>query len=205
MISCSPSMNAMARSMTARRRPAALEACAALGGALRQCAGLPFALEALERRRAALRLRRRRSRAHRRVSQHLRSYGGGAGAAAAAGTRRPRCGSDEAHVEREPRALSPQIRHRRDRCSAGRFGFYRPPGGFFLWLDVGDGEQAALRAVARGGDPHAARRLYRARRRGGDNPGERYIRVALVHDDATIAAGHAAACGACCDRREVQR
>jgi len=28
---------------------------------------------------------------------------------------------------------------------AGRFGFYRPPGGFLLWLDVGDGETAALR------------------------------------------------------------
>ena len=28
---------------------------------------------------------------------------------------------------------------------AGRFGFYRPAGGFFLWLDVGDGEAAALR------------------------------------------------------------
>ena len=27
----------------------------------------------------------------------------------------------------------------------GRFGFYRPPGGFFLWLDVGDGEAAALK------------------------------------------------------------
>ena len=28
---------------------------------------------------------------------------------------------------------------------AGRYGFYRPEGGFFLWLDVGDGEAAALR------------------------------------------------------------
>ncbi len=28
---------------------------------------------------------------------------------------------------------------------SGRYGFYRPAGGFFLWLDVGDGEQAALR------------------------------------------------------------
>ena len=26
----------------------------------------------------------------------------------------------------------------------GRFGFYAPEGGFFLWLDVGDGEAAAV-------------------------------------------------------------
>ena len=28
-----------------------------------------------------------------------------------------------------------------------------------------------------------------ARPTGGENPGQRYIRVALVHDDATVAAG----------------
>ena len=51
---------------------------------------------------------------------------------------------DEAHVE-ENRA-----RYRRkfdiaEAAIAGRYGFYRPEGGFFLWLDVGDGEAAALR------------------------------------------------------------
>ena len=32
-----------------------------------------------------------------------------------------------------------------------RFGFYRPAGGFFLWLDVGDGEAACRRLWREGG------------------------------------------------------
>ena len=32
-----------------------------------------------------------------------------------------------------------------ERALGGRLGFYRPEGGFFLWLKVGDGESAALR------------------------------------------------------------
>ena len=51
---------------------------------------------------------------------------------------------DEAHVE-ENRA---RYRRKFDIAEAaigGRFGFYRPQGGFFLWLDVEDGEAATLR------------------------------------------------------------
>jgi N-succinyldiaminopimelate aminotransferase len=68
----------------------------------------------------------------------------------------------------------------------GRYGFYRPAGGFFLWLDVGDGEAAALRLwreaairVLPGG--YTARAANR-----GVNPGREYIRLAIVHDDATL-------------------
>src|SRR3546814_21131862 len=32
-----------------------------------------------------------------------------------------------------------------ERILGNRFGFRKPEGGFFLWLDVGDGEAAALR------------------------------------------------------------
>ena len=72
--------------------------------------------------------------------------------------------------------------------SAGRLGYYRPDGGFFLWLEVGDGEAAARRLWAEAaikvlpggylGRPDAA----------GANPGQGAIRVALVHDLATTEA-----------------
>lgn len=63
-----------------------------------------------------------------------------------------------------------------------RFGFARPPGGFFLWLDVGDGEaaaralwqQAAMRVLPA---PILARDCE-----DGGNPGRCYVRVALVDD-----------------------
>jgi N-succinyldiaminopimelate aminotransferase len=67
-------------------------------------------------------------------------------------------------------------------------GYYRPDGGFFLWLDVGDGEAAARRLWA-----EAAIKVlpgaYLGRKDGaGDNPGQSAIRVALVHDLATTEA-----------------
>jgi N-succinyldiaminopimelate aminotransferase len=72
-----------------------------------------------------------------------------------------------------------------DRCLAGHFNYVRPDGGFFLWLDVGDGEAVTRRLWAEAavkvlpgaylGRPDAA----------GRNPGAAAIRVALVHDLAT--------------------
>ena len=116
--------------------------------------------------------------------RHLRDYGGcqvplPIQAAAAALWR------DEAHVE-ENRA---RYRRKFDIAEAAigdRFGFYRPEGGFFLWLDVGDGEAAALRLWR-----DAAVRVlpggYTARAgHGRSNPGSRYIRLAIVHDEATL-------------------
>ena len=61
-------------------------------------------------------------------------------------------------------------------------GFYRPQGGFFLWLDVGDGEKAALALWQKAGI-RVLPGAYLARAGAdGVNPGQRYIRVALVHD-----------------------
>lgn len=75
-----------------------------------------------------------------------------------------------------------------DEHLAGRLGHYRPDGGFFLWLEVGDGEAAAARLWAEAalkvlpggylGRPDAS----------GANPGQSAIRVALVHDLATTEA-----------------
>ncbi len=63
------------------------------------------------------------------------------------------------------------------------FGFYRPAGGFFLWLDVGDGE-AATKTLWREAGVKVLPGGYLARgdRAGNNNPGGAYIRVALVHD-----------------------
>ncbi len=94
---------------------------------------------------------------------------------------------DEAHVE-AGRARYRANFDAAERILGQRFGAPRPAGGFFLWLDVGDGEEAAKVLWSR-----AALRVlpggYMARPdSNGHNPGQRYIRVALVHDPATTAA-----------------
>jgi succinyldiaminopimelate transaminase len=66
-----------------------------------------------------------------------------------------------------------------------RFGFYRPEGAFFLWLEVGDDEQAA-RTLWR----EAAIRVLPGSYLGlpdasGVNPGSGFIRVALIDDVGT--------------------
>ncbi|HET6160408.1 MAG TPA: aminotransferase class I/II-fold pyridoxal phosphate-dependent enzyme [Dongiaceae bacterium] len=68
------------------------------------------------------------------------------------------------------------------------FGEVRAEGGFFLWLDVGDGEAAAKALWA-----EAAIKVlpggYMARAdAAGFNPGQRYIRVALVLEPAEMTA-----------------
>ncbi len=95
---------------------------------------------------------------------------------------------DESHV-----AASRELYRRKidaaERILGGRLGFYRPPGGFYLWLDVGDGEEAARRLWREAG-VRVLPGAYIARRAAdGRNPGAAYIRVALVHDlDTTRAA-----------------
>lgn len=117
--------------------------------------------------------------------QRLRSY-------AIAGTPTPALHAatalwrDEAHVE-ENRT---RYRAKLDVAEAalgGRFGFYRPAGGFFLWLDVGDGERACRKLWQEG----AIRTLpggYLTRPdAAGVNRGVPYLRVALVHDEPVVA------------------
>jgi N-succinyldiaminopimelate aminotransferase len=87
---------------------------------------------------------------------------------------------EESHVEAN-RALYAEKFDMAERVLGNRFGFYRPAGGFFLWLDVGDGEAAARELWARA----AVRVLpgaYLAAEADGVNPGRAYIRVAMVHD-----------------------
>jgi len=88
---------------------------------------------------------------------------------------------DDAHPERN-RALYRAKFDAAERLLSGRFGFYRPEGAFFLWLDVVDGEKAARALWA-----EAALRVlpgaYMAHSDdAGANPGAAYIRVALIDD-----------------------
>lgn len=75
-----------------------------------------------------------------------------------------------------------------ERILHNRFGFFRPEGGFFLWLDVGDGE-AATRRLWQEGHVKVLPGGYLARGAAASNPADRYIRVALVHDLETTREG----------------
>jgi N-succinyldiaminopimelate aminotransferase len=74
------------------------------------------------------------------------------------------------------------------RILGNRFGFYRPAGGFFLWLDVGDGEAAARKLWTEAAIRVLPGAYLAVGEDGAENPGQRYIRVALVHDEAATAA-----------------
>ena len=87
---------------------------------------------------------------------------------------------DEAHVEAN-RALYRAKFDLAQRRLGNRFGFYRPAGGFFLWLDVGDGEAAARRLWAETGV-----RVLPGGYLSIGNAGAPYIRVALVDEITTV-------------------
>lgn len=93
--------------------------------------------------------------------------------------------SDEAHVE-ENRAFYRAKLDLAEAVLAGRAGFYRPAGGFFLWLEVGDGPETARR-LWRDAAVRVLPGAYLGREDEDDvNPGQAFIRLALVHDDATL-------------------
>jgi aspartate/methionine/tyrosine aminotransferase len=85
---------------------------------------------------------------------------------------------DEAHVIAN-RALYQAKFAAADQVFAGLQGFSVPEGGFFLWLPVEDGEQAALKLWRETG-VRVLPGEYLSRDVGGQNPGRAYIRVALV-------------------------
>jgi N-succinyldiaminopimelate aminotransferase len=166
--------------------PGVLEACAQLGGALDHV----LVFHSLSKRSSAAGLRCGFVTGDAPLIErfaHLRSY-----SAAQVPLPAQEAGialwGEETHVEAN-RALYRRKFDIAARVLGDRFGFYRPQGGFFLWLDVGDGERAALtlwREAALRTLPGA----YTARTNpGAENPGQNYIRIALVHDDATIEAG----------------
>ena len=92
---------------------------------------------------------------------------------------------DERHVE-ENRAKYRRKFDLAEGALAGKFGFYRPPGGFFLWLDVGDGEKAALRLWREAGLRALPGGYLAVAPNGADNPARQYLRLALVHSEPTV-------------------
>ena len=96
---------------------------------------------------------------------------------------------DESHVEENRRLYAAKF-DLADQIIGDRYGYKRPAGGFFLWLDVsrhGGSETATLKLWREAGVRVVPGRYLAHEQQDGSNPGEGYIRVALVQDKATTA------------------
>jgi aspartate/methionine/tyrosine aminotransferase len=96
---------------------------------------------------------------------------------------------DEVHVE-ENRALYRAKFDLADQIIGNRYGYRRPPGGFFLWLDVSrhGGSEGATLKLWKDAGLRVLPGNYAARPQAdGSNPGDGYIRVAMVQDRETTA------------------
>jgi aspartate/methionine/tyrosine aminotransferase len=94
---------------------------------------------------------------------------------------------DERHVE-EGRAFYRRNFNVADAVIEGRYGYRRPPGSFFLWLNMAvfGGGEAAAKTLWKGCGVRVLPGTYLAQAEpDGVNPGMDYIRVALVHDAGT--------------------
>ncbi len=97
--------------------------------------------------------------------------------------------NDEKHVE-ENRRLYREKFDLADQIIGDRYGYKRPAGGFFLWLDVsaqGGSEAAALKLWREGGLRVVPGRYLAREQADGSNPGADYIRVAMVQNNETTA------------------
>lgn len=96
--------------------------------------------------------------------------------------------SEEQHVA----TIRQAYRHKFDICDellGTRFGYRRPAGSFFLWLNVnhlGGGTHASVTLWQRVGVKVVPGAFLAAEDSQGINPGKDFIRVALVHDAVTI-------------------
>lgn len=96
--------------------------------------------------------------------------------------------SEEQHAS----AIRQAYRTKYDICDqvlGNRFGYVRPAGGFFLWLNMshlGGGTDASVTLWKRVGVKVVPGAYLAAEDARGINPGKDYIRVALVHEPATI-------------------
>ena len=94
---------------------------------------------------------------------------------------------DETHVAAN-RALYREKFDIADEILGSRFGYRRPAAGFYLWLEVGDGEAAARRLWR-----EAALRVlpgaYLARDTAAGNPGHAFLRLSLVEAAPAVRAG----------------
>jgi aspartate/methionine/tyrosine aminotransferase len=96
---------------------------------------------------------------------------------------------DERHVA-ENRQLYREKFDLADQIVGDRYGYRRPAGGFFLWLDVAaqGGSEAATLALWREGGLRVVPGRYLAREQmDGSNPGADYVRVAMVQNKEVTA------------------
>lgn len=94
---------------------------------------------------------------------------------------------DESHVA-AGRAFYARNFDIADEILSGRYGYRRPPGAFFLWLDMsahGGGEQAATTLWKECGVKVLPGRYLARTEADGSNPGDDHVRVALVRDGVT--------------------
>lgn len=99
--------------------------------------------------------------------------------------------SDEAHVA-EGRQVYARNFDVADEILDGRFGYRRPEGGFFLWLNMGaagGGEAAATTLWKRCGVKVLPGGYLAREDENGRNPGHDHVRVALVHDPSVTREG----------------
>ena len=96
---------------------------------------------------------------------------------------------DETHVEENRRLYSAKF-DLADQIVGNRYGYERPAGGFFLWLDVSryGGSEAVTKRLWQEAGVRVVPGRYLAREQAdGSNPGADYIRVAMVQDKAATA------------------
>ena len=96
--------------------------------------------------------------------------------------------ADERHVEVTRRAYREKF-DMADEILGSHYGYRRPAGGFFLWLDMtqwGGGIDATVTLWKGCGVKVLPGAFLAQDDCDGQNPGKDYVRVALVHDGATI-------------------
>lgn len=90
---------------------------------------------------------------------------------------------DEAHVKEIRSAYQMQF-DAAESIIGNRLGFYRPAGGFFLWLEVGD-SVSTVELLWRNAAVKLLPGAFLAQDVNGRNPGANYIRIPLVHNIET--------------------
>src|ERR1700754_4897750 len=97
--------------------------------------------------------------------------------------------SDEAHVEENRRLYRIKF-DLADQILGNRYGYHRTAGGFCVWLDVSrfGGDEAVTVKLYKDAGVRVLPGSYLARQQAdGSNPGDGYIRLALVQDSENIA------------------
>lgn len=166
--------------------PGALQAAAALGGSLDNL----LVFHSLSKRSSAPGLRCGFAAGDPKLIDALAvmmSTGG-------AGVPLPVCAAGTSLWREEDHALANRRRYQEnfaiaERVLGNRFNFRKPGGGFFLWLDVGNGEAAALKLWREAGIKVLPGAYMCQGTNGAENPGAAFIRIALIYDaDYTEAA-----------------